>query len=276
MIIYRNENGKEYILSRTDIRVLELNGVDELNNNIVTTKSINQDGTSYSSSNIDERDIEIVLRIISNTEQYRVIKNDLYNLFNPKLDGELIISNDYGYKIISTKVINSPKFIVKNNKKECRISLIALDPYFKSILIGEEIATWIGGFSFKFKLPMRFREKGETNKNICNGGHVDTPVKIYFHGPAINPSIINNTTGEFIKVNTTISTGEILIINTEYGNKTVEIDSDGIVKNAFKLIDLDSNFFSLVSGDNLIEYTTDNPLDTQKVEIRYKERYIGV
>ena len=45
-----------------------------------------------------------------------------------------------------------------------------------------------------------------------------------FNGPALNPCVYNKTTGEFIKVTTEILSDETLIINTEYGNKTVEIE----------------------------------------------------
>ena len=47
-------------------------------------------------------------------------------------------------------------------------------------------------------------------------------------------------------------------------------------QNAFHYIDLDSTFFQLQPGDNMIEYTTDNELEPQSVEIRYRNRYIGV
>ena len=44
----------------------------------------------------------------------------------------------------------------------------------------------------------------------------------------------------------------------------------------FDYIDLASQFFSLQAGDNVIEYASENGLDPQNVEIRYRNRYIGV
>lgn len=276
MIIYKNEINQEVILTSTNIKVIELEGITGLTNIINSSKGINQDGASYSNSFIEERDILLKLRIKADINNYRLIKRELYNAFNPKLEGELIIINPEGKKSITVRVVESPNFRNIYNKKECSISLIALDPYFKSELYSEEIATWYGGFSFKTKMPLKFRQKGDTKKNIINSGHVDTPVKIYFEGTAVNPSIINRTTGEYVKINKTINAGETLIINTEYGNKTVQIESGGTIINAFHYLDLDSSFFNLVPGDNLIEYTTENELDVQKVEIRYKERFLGV
>ena len=90
------------------------------------------------------------------------------------------------------------------------------------------------------------------------------------------PCVINHATGEFIKVERTLTTDDTLYITTEFGNKKVEIERNGVRNNAFNYIDLDSTFFQLKVGDNMIEYTTDNDLEPQSVEIRYRNRYLGV
>ncbi|KXA13728.1 phage distal tail protein, partial [Clostridium perfringens] len=138
------------------------------------------------------------------------------------------------------------------------------------------ISTWVGGWKFKFKLPFSFKKRGKSQKNVYNDGHIETPVEIIFKGPALNPSITNSTTGEFIKVDRELTTDDILYIKTNFGEKKVEIERNGIRENAFHYIDLDSTFFNLELGDNLIEYRTENDLEPQSVEIRYRNRYIGV
>ena len=101
-------------------------------------------------------------------------------------------------------------------------------------------------------------------------------MEIIFKGPAVNPSVINNKTEEFIKVERTLTSDDTLYITTGFGNKKVEIERNGIRENAFHYIDIDSTFFQLKPGDNMIEYTTENNLDPQSVEIRYRSRYLGV
>jgi hypothetical protein len=93
----------------------------------------------------------------------------------------------------------------------------------------------------------------------------------------VNPTVKNNTTGEFVKINREIDATQILIISTEFGKKKVEIKAaDGAITNAFNYIDLDSTFFQLQPGNNEIEYLTNNSDKASKVIIRYQNRYVGV
>lgn len=89
--------------------------------------------------------------------------------------------------------------------------------------MGEKISTWVGGWKWKFKLPFRMKQRGEPRKNIINEGHVETPVEIEFHGPAVNPQILNLITGEFIRIERELTSDDILYINTAFGEKKVEI-----------------------------------------------------
>ena len=49
----------------------------------------------------------------------------------------------------------------------------------------------------------------------------------------INPKILNSTTGEFIQVNRELTSEDTLYINTQYRNKKVEIERNGVKINAF-------------------------------------------
>ena len=158
-----------------------------------------------------------------------------------------------------------------------KIELICMDPMFQDVLqTGDSIATWIRGWKWKFTLPFEMKERGEPQKNIINTGHVETPVEIYFHGPAVNPSIKNITTGETIRIIRELTTDDVLYINTGFRQKKVEIIRNGTRTDAFDYIDLSSRFFSLQVGDNVIEYASENGLAPQNVEIYYKNRYLGV
>ena len=101
-------------------------------------------------------------------------------------------------------------------------------------------------------------------------------MEIYFHGPAVNPKITNLSTGESIRIKRELTTDDVLYISTAFGKKKVEIIRNDTRTDAFDYIDLASQFFSLQVGDNVIEYASENGLDPQNVEIRYRNRYIGV
>lgn len=273
-LIYRNELGQQIEFSLfSPFHIISSQGLYGLNNEIITTRGINQDGLTVSRFNTESRNIVITCAIKSDVINN---KRDALIAINPKLKGNLIYSFKNDIRYIECIVEKSPDFSSDRISK-FQISLICPNPYWKNnLIVGDQIATWIGGWKFKFKLPFRFKQKGESKKDIYNSGHVETPVEVIFKGPALNPCILNNTTGEFIKVIRELTSDDTLYITTEYGNKKVEIERNGIRTNAFHYIDLDSTFFQLQVGDNMIEYTTDNNLEPQSVEIRYRDRYIGV
>lgn len=274
-IKYTNNLGNEIVLSSnpSSLRLYEVI-LDGLTNNIYTSKSPNQDGITIDNTDLQERSISLVGKIITaDKEEMQRCKNELLKVFNPKFGGVLKYKDLY----INCEVSTAPVFSYTSyNILEWIIELVAPNPYLESLQLREGISTWIGGLKFKFSLPFKLKQRGPTKKNIYNDGHVETSVKIYFKGPAANPCVINHTTNEFIKVNRELTSDDTLIINTEFGNKTVEIERNGVRTNAFNYIDLDSAFFNLQVGDNLIEYTTENDLTPQSVEIRYKNRYVGV
>lgn len=275
-LLYKNNLGNEITLSTnpSTLRLYEVAGLDGLSNNLYSTKNVNQDGITIDNMDLQERSITLKGKIITtDKEEIQRNKNKLLSIFNPKFGGIIKYKDLY----INCEVEAGPVFSYKSyNILEWIIELVAPKPYLESVQYGEEISTWINGLCFKFSLPFKLKERGETKKNVTNEGHADTPIQIYFKGPAVNPKIVNHSTGEYIQVIKELTTDDILIINTEFGNKTVEIERDNIRTNAFQYIDLDSVFFNLKVGDNLIEYSSENEINPQSVEIRYKNRYVGI
>ena len=254
IIIYKNSEGEIIELGNKKPILLEkIEGLSSVKNNIYSSKSIGSDGVVVSNESLDVKDVSIQICIVSNdileNEKKRA---DILRIFNPKNQGKIIYKNSLFEREIDVRIENSPKFSKSLNGKiqRCVIDFISPIPYLNDIYYSGEI--------------------------IYNSGHVETPVEVIFKGPALNPCIINNATGEFIKVIRELSSDDILYITTEYGNKKVEIENNGVRRNAFNYIDLDSTFFQLKVGDNMIEYTTDNDLEPQSVEIRYRNRYLGV
>ncbi|MGL6292096.1 MAG: hypothetical protein ACRC2P_01475, partial [Eubacterium aggregans] len=80
------------------------------------------------------------------------------------------------------------------------------------------VATWTGGWQFPWKFPFKFKDKGEPSITINNLGHCDTPVEIFFKGPAYNPKITLDT-GEFIKVKKTVPCFICALVKTQSTTK---------------------------------------------------------
>lgn len=255
----------------SDYKLIKVEGLESSDYEISIEQYTNYDGGYTNKKRVLPRDVFIEVDYKGLNKEFE--RQKLIGFFNPKQQGILTV-NYCGIEKYIAYEVESFKAPIDNlyEPLNFKVDLVCPDPYLKEYEIGEEISTWIGGWKFKFKLPFRFKQKGETKKNIYNSGHVKTPVKIIFKGPAINPSVTNLTTGEFIKVNRTLTVDDTLVITTNFGNKRIE--QNGI--NVFNYIDLSSTLFSLGVGDNVIELITDDVSDNANIKITYRNRYVGV
>lgn len=282
--IYRNEKNQEILLTGDSIKLIDIKGISGLNNDINASQSANQVGSTYESSSIEKRDIDIVLRIRASASEYRDLKRKLLKVFNSVYSGELILKNVDGEKKISTRVSLSPNFYLNDNKKECEISLVALDPYWKDTNETKtDIAAWKGSFSFPLIIPidtgikMGYREPSLI-VNTNNIGDVKTGMRIEFKalGTVVNPELINIESQDYIKINKTMEAGEVITVTTDFSNKKVSINKNGVVENGFNYFDLYSTFLQLEIGDNLFRYNAQEGIDSLEVTIYHTSRYVGV
>ena len=126
-------------------------------------------------------------------------------------------------------------------------------------------------------MPNRFSNVGY-QRNIVNDGDCEVPVLIQYHGPVKNPIIYNDTTGESIRINRELTEKETLIINTAYGNETVDIlKADKTKENVFNWIDLEHrDFFKLTFGSNIIRYSGDDESNKGTIDVEFAIAYGGV
>jgi len=110
-----------------------------------------------------------------------------------------------------------------------------------------------------------------------NDSDTDVPVRLKYFGPVTNPIITNETTGEAIKVNRILNKGDVLEINTEDGEQTVNIvRENGETENVFHWIDLENrDFFKLMIGRNVISYSGDDESNSGSIEVEFSRKWVG-
>ena len=68
-----------------------------------------------------------------------------------------------------------------------------------------------------------------------------------------------------------------MIINTAQGQETVNLITPHKTEDVYNKIDLNSSFFKLIVGKNLIKYSSDAETSKDSVRIRdYSNKYLGV
>lgn len=253
-----------------------------------TTQAPLQDGSDIHGTLLDDRIIrlETTIRAINRQKLYelrrkvlRVINPRTYNSKSEKR-GELLLfyTNDYKtyriYAHIEDQVDFKDRF---GNNDKAEIIFTAHNPY----LLDEEntklvIKKFSGGLKFPLKLKTRFANVGY-KRDYDNDSDTDLPIKIKYFGPVINPVITNETIGESIKVNRTLQENDVLEINTEDGQQTVNIiKGNGTIENVFHWIDLEKrDFFKLIIGKNIISYSGDDESHSGNIELEFSRKWVG-
>jgi hypothetical protein len=190
-------------------------------------------------------------------------KNIVANLFKiedfPAEDNELkrleFTDDDNTDWFIMAKVYTMPEY--ENERGEPIINftlqLYAPDPLVLSAAL--QTASGIyglwGGITLPVELPIDL--SGAINPVTCvNNGNFAAKATITITGEVTNPKIFNLTTGRFFKINTTMTAGDVLIIDTE----AASVELNGV--NALADRADGSNWLFVNSGTNYFLLTGDN------------------
>lgn len=250
----------------------------------VNIKGYRQHGYTLEYITFGSRIISINFLIHEKTPEdiYR-LRRELAAIFNPALgEGTLTYTNNYLSKSISgfCSILPTPTAryglaMMMNVEITCpnpfwydtAQTTINLDGFEKGLT-----------FPFKFDEGVQFSHVGD-RYTVNIEGDVGTPIKAVFRGnaerPTVNPILRKIDTKEYIKVLTTLDGGEKLTITTDYGNKDVILTtSSGANHSAYNLIDVNSSFFYLTPGANILTFTSEGGIPS--VDISYRNLYAGV
>lgn len=284
---FENARGQVVELFDYPFRLTSVEGLGEVGAEIQSQRSPYQDGETYIDSVLEPRYMSINFKIegidASDTESKRRL---IASIFNPKLGpGTLKYIRGDEIKVISAVTESVPTFPDGNlNRKEtfqkALVFLRASDPYWKSPIINEEpMSAFVGLFELPSDEYWEVGEDGDLyfevgyegeRRELFVKGDAPVPIEITFHGPLLNPTLRNKTTGEMIRVKQRLEEGDELVINTE--EKTVLLNGEDV----FHWIDINSNYWSLQVGANEVEYFADEGMETADLEIRWQERYVAV
>lgn len=115
--------------------------------------------------------------------------------------------------------------------------------------------------------------------SIPNDGSVVTGLvfELYAKNAVSNPKIIDYLTAEYMEININMQMGDLIIITTGQGNKTVTLLRDGVRTNIFNLLSKNSTWLQLDIGGGIYVYEvgTGTTIDLD-VTIKHYDLYEGV
>ena len=265
----------------------DVEGISGVTSVIYSTNSMGQHGDTYVGQRIEARDIDVVGHINTRDKaQALELRRRMLKIFNPELSATLVYEYGGFKRVIDCRAYGEPKILKKEVLYEFDLQIECLNPFWREEEeTKEDIASWVPAWHFHCVIEkdstksMIYGYRAESVIVDCyNEGDVSTGMRIRFTalGTVSNPILLNVDTEEFIQINATMKTGDVIEINTKYGSKGAKLIRDGVETDYFRYIDVDSTFMQLAIGDNMFRYDAASGVNSLEVSIFYSKEFLGV
>lgn len=276
--------------------ITKITGLEASEYSISTSENALVDGSTVDGKRILKRPITINATA-RDTKNNMLTREQLIAFFNPKYTGKMTVDRNGKQRNIEFELEG---FVISDEKTvDQEVSfvadLICPDPYFKNVdNFGQNMAGKTRLFAFPWRIakqkyadvPAPYKYFGrpwmgmsyrtlKQEVSLSNDGDVETSVIIQFiasRGSVSNPKITNVKTGEYMRVVCEMAEGDVLEIDTDDRNQTIELN--GV--NVYQKIDKRSQPFKLSKGDNYLEYDADRDYTNLDVKLFYTPLYLGV
>lgn len=288
---FENEQGDVITLTGVEDRyqIVSIDGLNPPNALIHRSEVAGMDGTKYMSAKLEEREIVLTVKINGEVERNRL---NLYNYFKSKHYSKMYYSNG-ARDVYIEGYVETIECDLFSMGEEMQISIICPNPYFLS---ATEIVTDISKILGAFEFPFAFGARGVLNPtitdnaiefstyledrivNVLNEGENETGliIKVMAKGEVVNPTIYNVETREFFTINVTMEEDEVLILNTNRGQKSVTLSDETTTTNVINKVARNSTWLTLSKGDNQFTYEADVGSADMQVLFTHRTRYQAV
>lgn len=261
--------------------VIGCSGLNPPSAELFLSKSPNRKGAKFNGSSLDERSIDITIKLLGDVEANR---NALY----PWVDSENYCKIRYKNGVRSVYcegyVQDCPIEFFTDNEV-INLSIICPNPYWHDLVaISTEISNIVKQFVFPFSIDsagVPLSTILESNRTVIFNNGAETGMRLvvkcvkeasgFMIFDAASPS-------RLFKIGATLSAGDTLVIDTNSSPKTVKIyRANGTVENAMRYIVGFPTWFTLKNGSNAFAYTTDSGgLESVVVSVEWTQKYKGV
>lgn len=269
------------------IAVKEITGLGPVKTELSLERYALIDGAFLKGARVGTRNV--VLTLIPVGEDIQTERRKIYHYFPV---GETVtfgvVTDQVAVK--SSMIVESVEPNIFSERQEIGVSLIAIDPYWRSNspsitgLVGFNDVTPL--FQFPFKSADNPKElifgdmSNSSGKDINYLGDADTGVIITFsfNGNVSNLTVINQTYDEAMIINKVkdFYRGEQLVIDTRPAKKSVKHIAGGKESFITGVLDIKSQWIKLHPGNNTIGLQFVGNTDDMDISIEYETLYRGV
>ena len=276
------EKGENYIFNKIE-------GLTESEVDLHLLNFSNYAGGRYTGHKQQAREIVVEGHIVGLRANPNSLRKDLINCFNPSnglgtIEIKMWDGKTYTIDAICMNLLIKDNTVVKDIK-EFQATFYCPSPYFKGEKQYYSFSEKESKFQFPFHIDLDndnsliFGEYGGNNeKQIYNEGNVETPFIINIYGESVAPiMLINETTGDFIEIDTDIKADEVIEISTYHSDKYCIKKTSFGNENVFEYMNFNSKFFNLKTGINKLRFLTGNAeAERNTIELEFHNLYNGI
>lgn len=267
------------IINGADYAITNISGLNPPSASISTSVVSTLDGERLSNARMNMRNMVLTLKIQRNVEENRIL---LYRFFKVKQYCKIYYKNDSRNVYIEGYVeAFEDDFFTK--MQTVQISILCPEPYFKNM---EEVYFNISQVLSMFEFPFSIESDGipfseyDTTlvATIKNNGDVESGIEITISasGEITNPKIYNADTRKMFGLNVIMIKGDVIVISTVKGRKTVELIRGGVRTNIINLVMKNPEWFQMEPGENHFTYNCDSGNEFFYMSIKHVDLYEGV
>lgn len=260
--------------------VLGCSGLTPPSASIYTGKSPNRKGVKYNGSTLNERNIVLQIKILGDVEKNR---NALYEWIDTEQYCKVYYQNGTKNVYCEGHIQDCDGELFTDNEI-ISVAILCENPYWKDLLaISAEISALLKQFTFPFAIdnegiPFSTTRESNTTTIVNSGAETGVKITLICNGDVSNFTLFDaqDTTKRFV-INTTLSDGWVITINTEGSPKTcIATKPNGSTVNLLKYVSNNPTWFMLKRGYNIFGFTADSGVNDVEVFIGYENKYLGV
>lgn len=275
------ENGENLQITgrEEDWQLASVDGLDPSKGKITTKELANWDGSVYSDSRVEERDITLELYVNGTAEEKRDL---LFSFFQVSKYIKLYFSAPLR-KCYIEGYVESCKIDTFKMHQVMQIGVLCPSPFFVSSYENkQQLSNTLGGFYFPFAIEkegIEFTSYEEGRRvTVFNYGEISTGAifDINFLGDCTNPVIYNRETGEYMQINSSFGKGDNVEINTTRGRRTIFKKDGDLQTNLINYLSTSSTWLQLKPGRSYFSLKADSGVNFINVIILNSTYYQGV
>lgn len=259
-------------------------GTVEANNH--TFKYVDQIGVYLYNTTLETRQIMITGWVAKEDEaEVRRMKRVLNSMVNPKHTLEAI-RGDYKISFVPVTSVKYSATYKENNEYMAKFLITGYCPYPLFTNLYDSIVS-VSYTESRFKFPLII-PKGDGMvfgvrqpsliAEVNNPGDFPIGYTIEFKatGTVVNPSLIDIGTQDHLKIHKTLTSGEVVRVYTQEGERRVVGILGGVETNYYQYRTHDSSWLQLERGQNLIRYDAEEGLSSLEVVITFNPGFLEV